>query len=141
MYAYKTSYSKGPSDSLAFQRPYQLQILDQDTVLIYRYSYSGDSTKNMGFRFNPETHILTVGPFDLEKVESDFFKNGKLTEKHFDLYDLKIPVTDGNGPMLFNQEYGVLNVDNSFWSYHYLFLSEGQKNTELAEQILKKLKE
>tara|TARA_R110002096_G_scaffold406508_2_gene604787 strand:+ start:212 stop:727 length:516 start_codon:yes stop_codon:yes gene_type:complete len=141
MFAFNISYVKDASDSLAFQRPYRLQILDQDTVLIYKYSYSVDSTKNMIFRFNPETQILTLGPFDLEKVEAEFFKNGKLTQNHFDLYDLKIPVTDGNGPMLFNQEYGVLNVDNSFWSYHYLFLPEGQKNAELAEKILKKLKE
>ncbi len=141
MLAFNISYVKGASDSLAFQRPYRLQILDQDTVLIYRYSYLVDSTKNMTFKFNPETQILTFGPFDLEAVEPEFFKNEELTDTHFDLFNLKIPVTDGNGPMLFNKEYGVLNVDNSFWTYQYLFLPEGQKNAKLAEEILKKLKE
>ena len=84
---------------------------------------------------------MTFGPFDLEAVEPEFFKNEELTDTHFDLFNLKIPVNDGNGPMLFNEEYGVLNVDNSFWTYQYLFLPEGQNNAELAEEILKKLKQ
>lgn len=141
MYAYKTSFSKGATDSLAFHRPYQLQILDQDTILIYKYSDSADSTNNMIFRFNPETQILKFGAFELEKIEPHFFKNHELIDDYFDLYNIKIPVTDGNGPMLFNEKYGVLNVDNSFWTYQYLYLPEAEGNNELAELILKKLKE
>lgn len=140
MFAFDISCVKGASDSLAFQRPYRLHILDQDTILIYRYSYSVDSTKNMTFRFSPETHTLTFRPFELEIVEPEFFTNEKLTETHFDLFDLRIPVTDGNGPMLFNKKYGVLNVDNSFWTCHYLFLPVGQNNIDLAEEIMKTLK-
>ncbi|MHC1775474.1 MAG: hypothetical protein AB9834_08685 [Lentimicrobium sp.] len=71
----------------------------------------------------------------------DFFENNEISKDQFDLYEQKVPVTDGNGPMLFNQQYGVLNIDNSYWTYHYLLLPEGQGNDELAEQILRKLKE
>ena len=95
----------------------------------------------MTFRFNTKSQVLTFGPFDLEKIKPSFFEHQELWDGHFDLYDLKIPVTDGNGPMLFNQKYGVLNVDNSYWAYHYLFLPDGEKSAGLAEQILMKLKE
>ncbi len=94
----------------------------------------------MTFRFNTKTDILSFGSFDFKKAEHNFYSNSKLSSSNFDLYDLKEPVMDGNGPMLFNKKYGVLNVDNTTWTYQYLFLPDGQGNLDLSEQILKKIK-
>ncbi len=127
-------------DSLVKQETYNLKILNKDTILVYKYINTLDSTKNMTFRFNTKTDILSFGSFDFKKAEHNFYSNSKLSSSNFDLYDLKEPVMDGNGPMLFNKKYGVLNVDNTTWTYQYLFLPDGQGNLDLSEQILKKIK-
>ena len=128
-------------DSLVTEESYKLHILNDDTIWVYRYINTSDSRKNMTFRFNTKTGVLKFGPFDFKKAERNFFSNRKLSSTNFDLYELKVPVIDGNGPMLFNKEYGVLNVDNTSWTYQYLLLPERQESLELSEQILKKLKE
>ncbi len=127
-------------DSLVKQETYNFNILNKDTILVYKYIDKLDSTKNMTFRFNKYTEVLSFGPFDFKKAKENFYSNSKLSSSNFDLYDLKEPVVDGNGPMLFNEKYGVLNVDNTSWTYQYLFLPDGQGNLDLSKQIIEKLK-
>lgn len=127
-------------DSLVKKETYNLNILRKDTILVYKYINTLDSTKNMTFVFNIKSEVLTFGPFDFKKAEDNFYTNAQLSSLNFDLYDLKIPVMDGNGPMLFNENYGILNVDNTSWTYQYLFLPTGQESHELAGQIMNKLK-
>lgn len=127
-------------DSLVKKETYNLNILNKDTILVYKYINTLDSSKNMTFRFNTKTEVLTFGPFEFKKAEDNFYSNSKLSSSNFELYDLKEPVMDGNGPMLFNERYGVLNVDNTSWTYQYLFFPEEQGSIDLAKQIIRKLK-
>ncbi len=124
-------------DSLAQQESFNLKIQKKDSFLIYRYQSKTDSATEIILRFNTKSEILRFALQDFEVFKSNFFENEKVSQEPFDLYKIKIPEVDANGPMLFNEKYGILNIDNSIWSYQYLFLP--QNDESIATEILNKL--
>jgi hypothetical protein len=102
------------ADSLIFKRPYKLSIVDKDSFLVYRYvtpEIDSKKVRNITFRYTKSDKLITMGPFQFEMVKVNAFQNENLGNIPFDLYELNESVMDGNGPMLFNVEYGALNID------------------------------
>lgn len=76
---------------------------------------------------------------EFELIKKDHYTDKALSELKFDLYVMTESVDDGNGPMFFNPEYGILNLDNG-WGMNFLYLKTGQQAL-LAEKLNELLKE
>ncbi|WP_299111534.1 hypothetical protein [uncultured Winogradskyella sp.] len=118
---------------------YELTKKINDSSIIYNYKNLSDSEKNIGFKFLKKTNQLFFIGTEFELIKENHYSDKTLSEQGFDLYVLAEPIDDGNGPMFFNPEYGILNLDNG-WGMDLIFLKNGQK-TELAKELNITLKE
>lgn len=125
-------------DSLVKQQSYRLLIADSGAIINYKYLNLSDSSKNMTFTFSTQSEVLTFNKLDMEKMEKDFLIISNLASSAFDLYDLKMPVTDGWGSIMFNQDYGILNIGVPFLPHQNLFLPPDQPASQLSKQVWEK---
>ncbi|MGV6832045.1 MAG: hypothetical protein ACWA5P_10870 [bacterium] len=123
-------------DVETFQRfeDYQLDLKTTDSTFVYLYKNTNDSLKNMSFKYYKESKLLyfTGEPFQLIKSDYCFIKS--LSDTKFDLYETIEKYDDGMGPILFNKNYGVLNLDNG-WGTFFIYLKS--ENDSLANAIIK----
>jgi hypothetical protein len=125
-------------DSLVNHQSYKLIIANNGAIIIYKYLNLSDSSKNMTFNFDTQSKVLTFNKLNMEKIEKDFLKINNLSSFAFDLYAMKIPVTDGWGSIMFNQYYGILNIGVPFTPYQNLFLPASQLESQLSKQVWEK---
>uniref|UniRef100_UPI002617A1CD hypothetical protein n=1 Tax=uncultured Aquimarina sp. TaxID=575652 RepID=UPI002617A1CD len=127
-------------DTLAYEIPYRVEIIYTDSIVKYHYYNLPDSTRITDVKFLPKTSQLFFGSFEFQKIKNDVYYNGIFSNKGFDLYELKEPVVDGNGAMLFKENYGLLNIDNTAWGYQYLILPNEYSDQNLEREIIDHLK-
>ncbi|WP_298529225.1 hypothetical protein [uncultured Christiangramia sp.] len=103
----------------------------------YKYVSQKDSSKTIFLEFTRKKKIFWAGDeFKVSKKDPVKFKS--LSEKEFYFYNLKEPIVDGTGPLLFNKDYGLLGIYNSFGPI-IIFLKDSDK--ELNKQVYKALLE
>ncbi len=103
----------------------------------YKYVNQKDTSKTIFLKFTKEKKIFWAGDeFKVSKKDPVKFKS--LSKKEFYFYNLKEPIVDGTGPLLFNKDYGLLGIYNSFGPI-IIFLKDSDK--ELNKQVFKALLE
>ena len=126
-------------DSLKRTENYKLTIETKDSIIKYEYLNLDDNEKNVNLRFNLNSKTLSLDFWEFELTKKNKYSESELSETEFDLYKLKEPITDGNGPMLFNINYGILNIDNG-WGMKFIYL-KSDNNSKLTTNIIKTLNE
>jgi hypothetical protein len=106
-------------DSLKSKTEYDLEILERDSLRIFKYTNLKDSSRNISFRFNKMNSNLYFWTDQFSVAEVKNFH----AKFYFDKYDLTEPIIDGTGPILFNKSYGVLAWDNN-WGNQFYFVDE-----------------
>ena len=124
-------------DSLKRTENYKLTIETIDSIVKYQYRNLTDKEKNVTVRYNLNSKVLSLDFWEFELIEKNKYSDSKLSNKEFDLFQLKETVTDGNGPMLFNENYGLLNIDNG-WGMKFIYLKTENK-PELTKDIIANL--
>ena len=115
-------------DSLKRKMEYELDIKEIDSMTIYKYRNLIDSTKNISFRFNKVKSYLYFGFEKFNIIEFDNYQTGAFT---FDKYVSSEASIDGNGPILFNKNYGVLAWDNGWGNQYYFVTNTNQDDIKL----------
>lgn len=126
-------------DSLETKMKYELTIKNNDSLTIYNYKNLIDSEKNMDFKFIKKTNQLFFSGTEFKLIKKRHFSDRNLSKNDFDLYILTKHIYDGNGPVFFNPEYGVLNLDNG-WGRNFLYLKK-EENDQFTKTIMTTLKE
>jgi len=98
----------------------------------YKYVSQIDSTKIVNIKFGEDSQLY-FGPDELILSDRTGLKAENLSDDLFNYYDLKVTVTDGTGPILFNEDYGLLAINNVFGPT-IIFLND--KTLEMKNQIL-----
>ena len=124
-------------DSLKRTENYKLTIETKDSIVKYQYRNLTDNEKNVTVRYNLNSKVLSLDFWEFELAEKSKYSDSELSNKEFDLFQLKESVTDGNGPMLFNENYGLLNIDNG-WGMKFIYLKTENKR-ELTKDIIENL--
>jgi hypothetical protein len=83
-------------------------------IRLYKYVSQIDSTKIIEIKFDKRSKVLFFGPNEFILSDRMGFKEEKLSQDLFDYYYLKDPITDGSGPILYNDDYGLLAINNVF---------------------------
>ncbi|PWI28900.1 hypothetical protein DI383_14340 [Flavobacteriaceae bacterium LYZ1037] len=126
-------------DSLKRTENYKLTIKTKDSIVKYKYLNPNDDEKNITVRYNLNSKILSFAFGEFELTEKNKYSESELSKEQFDLFELIDSPTDGNGPMLFNKIYGILNIDNG-WGMKFIYLKT-EKNPKLTKDIINKLNE
>jgi len=126
-------------DSLETKMKYELTIKNNDSLTIYKYKNLIDSEKNMDFKFIKKTNQLFFSGTEFKLIKKGHFSDRNLSKFGFDLYILTKHIYDGNGPIFFNPEYGVLNLDNG-WGRSFLYLKK-EEEAQSTKTIITTLKE
>jgi len=112
-------------------------ISKKENYFIYKYISQQDSSKTISVKFNKVSNDLYFGSEEFGRKNKRVFTEPNLSKNDFALYDLKDPYPDGTGPILFNQEYGLLAIYNTFGPT-IIFLSD-KEDKNLKERVLKVL--
>ncbi|CAM1356166.1 conserved hypothetical protein [Tenacibaculum ascidiaceicola] len=126
-------------DSLKTKMKYELTIKNNDSLTIYKYKNLIESEKNMDFKFIHKTNQLFFSGTEFKLIKKGSFSDKNLSELNFDTYILTEPLDDGNGPIFFNPEYGVLNLENG-WGRNFLYLKK-EEEAQFTKTIITTLKE
>lgn len=126
-------------DTLKRTEKYKLTIETKDSIIKYKYQNLNEDENNINLSFNINSKILSKAFWEFKLTKKNKYSESKLSETEFDLYELKEPVTDGNGPMLFNINYGILNIDNG-WGMKFIYL-KSDDDSKLTNDIIKTLNE
>ncbi|MCH4824579.1 hypothetical protein ML462_15505 [Gramella lutea] len=103
----------------------------------YEYVSQDDTSKTVLLNFKKENQIF-LGTDEFKILDKKPVSFTELSEKEFHFYNLKDPMDDGTGPLLFNQEYGLLAIYNVYGPI-IIFLEDSDKT--LYDQVLKALRE
>ena len=122
-------------DSLVKHQSYKLLIAHYGAIISYKYFNQIDSSKNMTFKYNIKSDVLIYSNLEMEKTKANFVKIDELASSVFDLYELKIPITDGWGSIMFSQDYGILNIGDQFKPYQNLFLPTNQPEAQISQLV------
>src|SRR5690606_6397954 len=95
--------------------------------------------RSSDLKFRKKSNQLLFNGTEFELIKEKHYSDKNLSKSDFDLYVLAEPTDDGNGPMFFNPEYGILNLNNG-WEMDLIYLKSGRK-TELVKELNKTLKE
>lgn len=112
-------------------------ISKKDNFFIYKYTSQQDSSKIISIKFDKTSNDLYFGLEEFGRTNERVFVEKALSKNDFVLYDLKDPYPDGTGPILFNQEYGLLAIYNTLGPA-IIFLSN-KKDKNLEYRILNEL--
>lgn len=115
-------------DSLIRKMEYEQEINEIDSMTIYKYRNLIDATKNISFRFNKVKSYLYFG---FERFKIIEFNNYQIGTINFDKYISSEPSIDGNGPILFNKNYGVLAWDNGWGNQYYFVTNKNEDDIKL----------
>ena len=100
------------NDSLKIRTEYLLVKTITDSVIEYEYLSKIDSTRNFKAHYNKSQSELVLGFTGYKKKEVNRFINQDISNYGFDSYGHIKPQIDGMGPILFNQDYGILAIGN-----------------------------
>ena len=127
-----TNYEKWVLES---KSNYLLRITENDTVKVFKYIDSTDSTRGSSFKFRKKNGDLIWFAEKFKVIDSADFKLNDGYSETFYLYEyVNLPI-DGNGPFYFNPSFGTLNMDNYSNQFIYLKID----SLTVADKILKAL--
>ena len=115
---------------------YELTIVNSENAISYHYKNLSDEDKNMDFKFDKNSNWLYFSDMPFQLVKKNEYLESKLSKTNFDLYEMIDQMDDGNGPMLFNKDYGILNFDNG-WGRFFVYLKTNNDSILAKELILK----
>ncbi|GGD14724.1 hypothetical protein [Hyunsoonleella pacifica] len=104
--------------------------------LNYKYVNRIDSSKVISIRKIKDSNFLFFGFEKFISINKRPFISKKLDNLKFGFYNLESPVVDGTGPILYNEDYGLLAVNNVYGPT-IIFLKE--EDDVLIEKIINKL--
>ena len=81
--------------------------------IIYQYDCEVDSKSNLEFHFSIQSNLLTIGNTEF-KSESSTITFDEFSEFPFKKYQRVEQKVDATGPIIFNEEYGVLAILNVY---------------------------
>tara|TARA_R110000868_G_scaffold3285_5_gene21483 strand:+ start:5376 stop:5855 length:480 start_codon:yes stop_codon:yes gene_type:complete len=113
-----------------------LSFLKKGDTLQYEYISEIDSAKTVLIKTIKNSNSLSFGGTKFINSDRELFSNQKLNNFEFDYYNLEYPVTDGTGPILFNEQYGLLAINNVFGPT-IIFLEK--MDDDLTELIISEL--
>ncbi|TBN02624.1 hypothetical protein EYD45_10855 [Hyunsoonleella flava] len=99
-----------------------------------RYVNHIDSSKVISIRKIKDSLFFGFEKFTNRNRKS--FSSKRLNNLKFEFYNLKDPLVDGTGPILYNEEYGLLAIHNVYGPT-IIFLKE--KDDILIEKVMKVL--
>ena len=114
-------------------------IIKKGNSLIYKYVSQQDSSKTIAIKFDKNSGKLYFGTEEYEKVSGLKITEQDLSSNNFDFFNLKNPYADATGPILFNQDYGLLAINNEFGPT--IILLKNKEDKETRERILSELHE
>lgn len=112
---------------------YNLSIKSKEKYTVYFYENLDDRRKNIILRFNKKEKTLNFGPQFFTKREGELLFKG--AKDKFNFYWQGINASHQTQPILFNEEYGVLGIYNSYGP-DLVFLKEKTKKSDLLKGIL-----
>ena len=112
---------------------YILTVRKNDKFIIYSYVNVNDDRKNMRFSFNRKSKKLHWGPETFTMKNDEFLM--KNIKKTFSFYWKGESGCHQTQPVLFNKEYGVLGIYNSYGP-DFVFLNEEIEKKDLLENVL-----
>ena len=98
----------------------------------YNYVSKTDTAKTVNVRMGEDSQFY-FGPDKFILSDRTGLKAENLSDNPFNYYDLEDPIVDGTGPILFNEDYGLLAIYNVFGPT-IIFLNDD--TLELRNQIL-----
>ncbi|WP_442845497.1 hypothetical protein [Leeuwenhoekiella sp. H156] len=117
---------------------FNLTFKKTKNTLNFRYVNQIDTTKTIAISKIINADTLLFGLDKFLKTNKKPFTNDELQGLEFDYYDTIDYADDATGPILFNEKYGLLAINNVFGPT-IIFLDK--KNDYLTEYIIDKLNE
>ena len=117
---------------------FNLTFKKKGNKLNFKYVNKIDTTKTIAINKIIDTDTLLFGFDKFVKTSKKPFTNDELQELEFDYYDTLDYADDATGPILFNEKYGLLGINNVYGPT-IIFLDK--KNDYLTEYIIDKLNE
>lgn len=117
---------------------FNLTFNKTDNILNFKYVNQIDTTKTIEISKIRDSDTLLFGFDKFVKTDRKPFTNNKLQNLRFEFYDTIDYADDATGPILFNQNYGLLAINNVYGST-IIFLDK--RIDSLTEKIVKKLNE
>tara|TARA_B100000953_G_scaffold296705_1_gene290135 strand:- start:137 stop:607 length:471 start_codon:yes stop_codon:yes gene_type:complete len=124
-------FSENPKEEI-----FDFKIIEKKDFAIYKYVSQVDSSKIVDLNFTNKNQMFFGEEFIQEKRNPISFQ--EIPDINFHFYEMKDPVIDGTGPILFNNQYGILGIYNGFGP-RIIFLKNSDK--ELSLKVLKALQE
>lgn len=125
------------NDSIKREMDYELTIKAIDSGWTYQYRNLKDENKNMEFKYFKNSNRLVFAGSNLGLYQTGEYLFKKSSSEEFELFVLTEQMLDGHGPVLFNENYGVLSSNNG-WGMDFLFLPNKAK-TSIEKQVLKNI--
>jgi hypothetical protein len=113
-----------------------LRKTERDSTLTFRLFDVKDTLDNYGFtQYVKHNESIYIVGEKHEIIERNKCLNKEISNIAFDLYDAVEPLTDWNGPFLFNQIYGVLNIEG--WSTgRKVFILPADYNGDIKTELI-----
>ncbi|WP_271785380.1 hypothetical protein [Aquimarina algiphila] len=109
----ETRFLSGISnDSLKIRTEYKLVKTITDSVMEFDYISVTDSTRNFSVSFKKHQSELILGFTRYKINKNNDLNNIIISNYQFESYIHITPEIDGMGPILFNQNYGILAIGN-----------------------------
>ena len=115
---------------------YELTIQRSDSMSKYSYRNLSDEEKNMTFSYYKNAKYLVFSGEKFVLSRASIFRNNQIFEGDFDRFQSKEPSIDGTEPILFNYEYGILGIGNSFGP-DFVYLPN--TNLDLTKEVITEL--
>ncbi len=117
---------------------FNLTFSKTENSLNFKYVNQIDTTKTIAINKIIDADTLFFGFDKYLKTDKKPFTNEELQSLEFEFYDTIDYADDATGPILFNQKYGLLAINNVYGPT-IIFLDE--RNDSLTERIFIKLNE
>lgn len=117
---------------------FNLTFSKKENSLSFKYVNQIDTTKTIEISKIIDADTLLFGFDKFLKTNQTPFTNDELLGLEFEFYETIDYADDATGPILFNQKYGLLAINNVYGPT-IIFLDE--RNDSLTERIIKKLNE
>lgn len=118
---------------------FKRSVSKNKNLLIYRYESQKDSSKVITIRYDKSSKELMSMTDNFIKTKGQNIKEQSISNEEFSFFISKNSNADSTGPIIFNQDYGLLAINNSFGPT-IIFL-RNKKDKEIRNRIFKKLTE
>ncbi len=115
---------------------YELTIQHTDSMSKYSYRNLSNEEKNMTFSYYKNSKYLVFSGDKFVLSGSAILRNNQIFEGDFDRFQSNERGVDTTEPLLFNYEYGILGIGNSFGP-DFVYLPNS--NLDLTKEVITEL--